>query len=164
MMEELGEYIASKDFRVRTGNAQGSDQAFARGANRVDPGRTWLYLPWGGYEAPAIVEGNHVVDVSLIENVSYRKEHFTKLASDNHPAWPNLTQGVRKLMVRNACIVWGSNLVLAHLNHAKKGGGGTGHGWRIAESLGIERIDLSEQTNIEAIKRKIDELVGMGSS
>jgi hypothetical protein len=157
-MEELGKHIASKGFIVRTGNAVGADQAFARGANTVDPSKVYLYLPWRSYEKNAIVEKNIVTGYNL-ENAPHRLERYTKLASENHPAWEYLSPAVRKFMLRNAAIVWNADLVLAHLNHSRQGGGGTGHGWRVAESLNIPRIDLSQELDVEKVKKVINSLI-----
>jgi len=44
-------------------------------------------------------------------------------------------------MVRNAQIIAGSSLVIALSNPRKRGGGGTGHGLRVAEHLMLPRID-----------------------
>lgn len=150
MMQDIGEYIASKrNCVIATGNAKGADQAFAKGGNRVDPMKVWLYLPWVTYEEQAIVWGNRTIN---------DLEPGTRIiAARNHPAWANLSFGVKRLMIRNAAIVMGSSLVIAYLNRERKGGGGTGHGWRIAEDLGIRRIDLAANEDLREIKAMIDE-------
>lgn len=154
LMEDVGEYIARQNGCViATGNAKGADQAFARGGNRVDPMRVWLYLPWGTYESQAVVWGN--------KSVTDMEPGTRLIAARNHPNWENLSFGVKRLMIRNASIVMGSSLVIAYLNHSRKGGGGTGHGWRIAEDLGIDRIDLSTNGNIDEIKSKIDQVLAV---
>ncbi len=43
---------------ARSGNAEGSDQAWARGVNTVDPRRLQLILPAPRYKAAAIHEAN----------------------------------------------------------------------------------------------------------
>jgi len=151
-MRKIGRYIASQKCNIATGNAKGSDQAFATGGNEIDSQRVWLYLPWPSYEKEAIEWGNRRV-----------LEHPTGcrfLAANHHPAWSNLSQGVRSLMTRNASIILDSKLVIAYLNHSKKGGGGTGHGWRIAEALNIPCIDLSKipigDSGFRLVKEAID--------
>lgn len=148
LMESIGEYIVRSGAIICSGNAAGADQAYARGANKINPKSVFLCLPWASYEKQAIHPDNHAL-YTLSEK---SKIKFTELASKYHPAWPNLTQGVKTLMIRNAAIVWNSKAVIAYLNHSKKGGGGTGHGWRIAEGLGIKRIDISQDVNLEDVK------------
>ncbi len=139
LMEQIGRYIASTGAAVASGNAQGSDQAFARGANSIDPTHVFLYLPWSSYEAHAIVDGNRRVGIISEE----AKKLTMEVAAKYHPAWEHLSDAVKTLMQRNAAIVLKSKAVISNLNHDKKGLGGTGHGWRIAEGYNIPRIDIS---------------------
>lgn len=135
ILEDLGEFIVKQGWLLGSGNATGSDQAYARGGNRIDPRSVMLYLPWWNYEKQAIKPGNQLV-------LNHSK--YYDLAKAHHPKWKTLTRGVQYLMLRNAGIVSESVAVLAVLDHAKVGGGGTGHGWRIAKTLGIPRFDLSK--------------------
>jgi hypothetical protein len=137
-------WFASQGHTLRTGNATGVDQAFARGANQIDPTLVELYLPWRSYNRDAVVPGNvvHVLDDyprQVVDDLVYEASGF-------HPAWNKLKQGGRKLMARNGTIIRGKNaplveLVLAMPSHVL--GGGTGQGMRLAEGLGIEVIDLN---------------------
>ena len=151
----LGTYIVESGTVLISGNAKGSDQAFANGGNSIDPTMVMLYLPWATYEKQAIKEGNRIIDVSLIDKVPVRKARFEKLASDHHPAWNKLTQGAHRLMLRNAAIIAKADLVLAYPSKNKQGGGGTGHGIRIANTLGKSILDLSKVLNIESVKSEI---------
>lgn len=153
LMEQIGAYLASNNYQVATGNAVGSDQAFARGANSIDAERVSLYLPWKTYEKSAIVLGNQIMAFSKEDEAT-----DTRLAAAHHPAWAYLTPGVHKLMVRNAGIVRNSSAVLAWLNHNKKGFGGTGHGWRIAEALNIPRLDISD-ASLETVIEFLNNIV-----
>lgn len=148
VMESIGSYIAKSGQYVATGNAQGADQAFARGANSVDPSKVYLYLPWNTYEKDSIIYGNSVF-------VSYSDEHI-RLAEQAHPVWNRLTQGAKKMMIRNAAIVSGSKLVLAWTD-VSKSTGGTKHGIKIAELLGIKAISVTEN-NYSEIIMEIDSL------
>ena len=130
-LEYVGLYYASRGCTIVTGNAQGSDQAYALGANTVDPNLVELWLPWPSYEQKAVLEGNtiHLVDEAT------RADWV--LAERCHPAWAKLNDPVRRLMVRNAMIVSTSQLVVAWPDRSKIGYGGTGHGMRVAMELGI---------------------------
>lgn len=136
LLIEIGKFIAFKDWTIVSGNALGSDASYAKGANLVDPTKVWLHLPWPSYNSGLIVRGNVIRPHNPQDSI---------LAEKHHPAYPNLSQGVKKLMDRNAGILLDSDAVLAVLNPKKMGGGGTGHGWRIAGALGIPRLDLNGQ-------------------
>ena len=60
LMEYLGEAIVENGDWVVSGNCKGADQAYAKGANKVDPTKVLLYLPWKTYETSALVKGNEV--------------------------------------------------------------------------------------------------------
>lgn len=146
-MEAIGEYIAQRGWYLGSGNALGADAAYARGANRVDPSKVIIYLPFPSYNRELIVPGNHIVNDTQPE--------WERLAAQHHPRFPLLTRGAKAMMVRNAGIVRNADFVIAYLNRTKIGGGGTGHGWRIAGELGIPRLDISIPKNLE---RAIEEL------
>lgn len=149
ILESLGEEIVSRGWYIRTGNAKGADQAYARGGNKKDPSYVKLFLPWASYEIAAIHTLNKVYPNSCWDDKHLRV--LTSIAREHHPAWKNLSYGVKSLMIRNAAIIQSSTLVVAYLNHNKKGGGGTGHGWRIAETLNIPRLDASTLNETEIL-------------
>ena len=131
----LGRFIARKGWIVLSGNALGSDEWYAKGANSIDPSLVKLFLPWATYNKELLVPGN-MVELG-------NKPEWVPIAKAHHPKYDSLTQGAKKMMDRNAAIVLDSDVVLAVLNHNKQGGGGTGHGWRVADTLKKPRLDLS---------------------
>jgi len=143
---EIGKFIVGCAQKVCSGNAQGSDQAYAAGGNNVEPHDVILCLPWWSYEKQAIVQGNQIFveDRATLEEVHLAREH--------HPKWSSLSQGVQKLMIRNAMIIIRSKLVVANLNPTKPWGGGTGHGVRIAKSLKIPVLDITHLPGEENFK------------
>jgi hypothetical protein len=157
-MMTLGNFLVSEGWTIVSGNALGSDQAYARGGNQVDPSKVELCLPWPRYERPALVAGNHTRVVG-----AHDEDMHWALAAAAHPAWEHLKDPVRKLMVRNAMIIRRidgdtfSNVefVIARLNHNKWGWGGTGHGVRIAKALRIAVYDISRP---DVLKRLMDEV------
>lgn len=144
LMVQTGAWLALNGHGVWSGNAEGADQAYAGGANQIDPKAVTLCLPWITYEKQAIVVGNTL----LVDSTDYEKQ----LAVDNHPAWPKLNQAVQKLMYRNATIVNRSNCTIAYLNPKKIGGGGTGHGVRISRSLGHGVLLLTADSNFKQVE------------
>lgn len=144
----IGGWLAWQGWTVASGNALGCDQLFAQGANKTNPSKVVLYLPWRTYETNAIHRLNelHLADEAGPELI--------QLAEQAHPAWKQLSQGVRKLMIRNVQIVHGSKFVVA-LPSKKLGGGGTGHGIRVAGILGIPVYDLNDPAVLKKILDKI---------
>lgn len=134
----IGKFIVSGGDYISSGNAEGSDEAFATGGSLIDPKRVIIYLPWANYNTYFLHKNNNIL-------TSPKNEWFD-LTAPFHPGWNNLTQGVKRLMARNYGIVYKADKVIAFLNHKKPGGGGTGQGWRIAESLNIPRLDLNNKS------------------
>lgn len=138
---KLGMWIAVNKHQLRSGNAEGCDQAYAEGANHIDPTAVHLCLPWPNYERQAVVAGNHV---HLLEDLD--PTHLQALreeAARTHKRWSNLTQGTQKLHTRNGLIIESCDLILA-LPNSSPWGGGTGQGMRIAEQRGIRVVNLTK--------------------
>lgn len=141
ILRRLGRLIAAHGGVVVSGNAVGSDQAYAVGANAVDPALVELWLPWATYERSAARPGNVVRVVS--------DPRCFRIAAEHHPAWDRLSQGARRLFARNVCIIERADLVIAFPNHSKIGGGGTGHAMRMAEALQISLADLTTKDGVQ---------------
>jgi len=140
----IGQYLASEDYYLSSGNADGADCEFAAGASMINPSCVLLYLPWSSYNKEYIVPGNKVL--------SNPKDEWFNIVAPFHPAWANLTQGARRLHARNYGIVYKADKVIALLNHNKPSGGGTGMGWKLAEYLKIPRLDLNEKSYKQVIE------------
>jgi hypothetical protein len=145
---KLGYFLATQGWILHTGNAQGADQAFAEGANLVDPKAVRLFLPWRSYEAAAVRDGNQVF--SLEQYSPQQIDVLNEEAAQYHPAWDRLKQGGQKLMMRNGLIIAPTAHLVRHpvavvlaFPSQKPGGGGTGQGMRLAESYGLPVVDLN---------------------
>lgn len=139
-MERLASVAATNGWWLRTGNAKGADQAFAKGANAVDPSKVILYLPWPSYEKQAIVEGNRIAKAG-----SLAKAH--EIVWKLHPLGKKLEKGPLTLHARNVFILLGKDLdkPVAHVICWTPKGlpfGGTGMAIRIAEEYKIPVINL----------------------
>lgn len=146
--EKLGAWIVRVGHELHSGNAQGADQAFARGGNKVDPTKVHLHLPWLSYERDAIVLGNHVDVLASMDDKE--QQTYKNYAKAHHPAWFRLSNGGMLLHARNGRILFPNgypgkpvDLVLAWPSR-KLGGGGTGHGMRVAQAEGIPLVNLNE--------------------
>ena len=164
LLEEIGAWLVRKGFIVATGNATGSDQAFARGANREDPRRVHLYLPYPDFNASAIHPDNHLIchfDEDTFPGGSFEVplvcdfERWTQIAIDNHPRPELLNDLTRAFMIRNVGIVEGANQVVARRNQREREKGGTNHSCRVADSLKIPFIDIGSPEGKERIRARL---------
>jgi hypothetical protein len=156
--EAIGRAIVERGWELHTGNAKGADQAFARGGNTVNPNKVHLHLPWHKYERDAISVGNFV---RTVEDLTQKElVWYSDFARRHHPAWNHLSQGVRKLMVRNGMIIvpWEGmpvNVTIAWPSD-KMGGGGTGQGMRMTGEMDSTLIDLT-QTNPDWVLKMVSD-------
>lgn len=130
---ETGRNLAQLGWKLRSGGAKGSDQAFANGAHNGE----------GEVEE---LKANDATEESI------------KTASNYHPAWDKCSDHVKKLHGRNAQIILGRDLrsyVTFVLCYAKsEARGGTAVGIRIARAHGIPVINLCDPQTIEDIIRE----------
>lgn len=134
-LEVLGARCVEMGWNITTGNAQGSDQCFAMGGNLIESAKVELYLPWGTYEHKAISHSNQVWTATDATST------HIELAKKASSGWNYISAGVKPLLIRNAMLIkrWEKavEMVYAYPDCTKDGWGGTGHGMRVAASLGI---------------------------
>jgi len=129
--------LQSRGYTISTGFASGVDQAAAFAAY---PGPLELYLPWDGYEAPALRELQQInsnVTITIYDPKIHQE--WAQSVWQYHPAAVRLRRGAFALHARNFGIVENKRLVVAFPGN-KPGGGGTGQGMRICGALGIPLI------------------------
>jgi hypothetical protein len=128
---------------VRSGNAPGSDQAWARGVNAVAPCRLQLVLPRPGWRKKAIHPEN--TTVSLADLTAVERETARQLAQENYPrgaiAYGRLPPFKTPYLVRDTVKVVGcggsppnlrpATAALFYVNPARKTTGGTVHTMRV---------------------------------
>ncbi len=135
-MRGLATIMALNDWTLRSGFADGADNAFAKGADQVD-GKMEIYIPWKGF--------NNAPNHPAIIVPKFTKE-LMDIAKHFHPNWNACSEGAKKLHARNVPQVigldlnLGSDLVICWTPNGK-GGGGTGQAIRIANHLGIPVFD-----------------------
>jgi len=129
-MEETGAKLISQGYAITSGNAPGADQAWARGANTVDPRHVSLFLPWEDFERAAIHPANRVCVFN--PNIHQR---FIELA--------RVTGSKRRiaLLARNAMIVDGAHCVLGYL---AAGDSGTRHAFGCAQRQSIITLNVAD--------------------
>lgn len=139
MMRIAARELANRGWTVRTGGAEGADQAFFEGAQGAN-GPMEIYLPWPSFFLPLSYRGV-TVQVQRPAHEAYA------IARQYHPNWKNLRHSVQSLHARNAHQVLGPNLddpVRFILCWTPNGGGtgGTGQAIRMAADYRIPVFDL----------------------
>lgn len=148
--EEIGELLAQKGFKLRSGKALGADSSFEKGCDKVK-GDKEIFLPWKGFE-------NSTSQLYQISKEAY------ELAARFHPYWDNLSQGAKKLQARNGYQVIGydlktpSKFVICYTEEGK-GGGGTGQAIRIAKAYNIPVFDFGIAGMKELFMQYINEIM-----
>lgn len=143
-LQLIGKALAERGNVIVSGNARGSDQCYALGANQIDQTLVELHLPWASYERQSVFPHNTVF-------VDGDDEVYQRIASQHHPAWANLSRGPRALHTRNVGIVMKADHVIALPNPKKPGGGGTGMGMRLAAHFGIRITDISNPAELQKL-------------
>lgn len=96
-MYHFAKNMANHGQILRTGGANGADNAFDEGARSVNDALIEMYLPWQGFN-------HHFSEYYTVT------EKAMDIAKDIHPAWHRLSAGARKLHARNVYQVLGYNL------------------------------------------------------
>lgn len=136
----------------RTGNADGSDSAFARGVARVDPSRLEYVLPYGGHRKKAIAPESHCIPLTEIPRIEEeRAVYHTAQASPEYESLLAKRDFIPKLrakslyLLRDTLKVVGSESAaletatfgIFYVNRADPMKGGTGHTIRVCRKLGV---------------------------
>lgn len=138
---------------VRSGHAQGADQAWACGHG---PANREIYLPWHSF--------NHEGELPEGFQVSPVTPQLEAVARVAHPGWSNLRQGGQKLMMRNVSIILGHELddpvkFVAYWAPQRKVQGGTGNAVRLASLYGIPGFNIAYEDDQQAMSEFVDSLV-----
>lgn len=151
-MEQLGEQLGAAGWILRSGFADGADNAFARGAERSD-GPMELYVPWAGFnDAPT--DDPRIINVQSFSADIHR--HMFNVAQHFHPNWNACSNAAKNLHTRNVPQICGADMntpvtcVICWTPNGKSGGG-TGQAIRIARNLEIPIFDLFNESDREAL-------------
>lgn len=151
-METLGEQLALAGWTLRSGFADGADNAFARGAERGN-GAMELYVPWPGFnDAPT----DHPAIICSQDLPLEIQNHMHDIAEAFHPNWTACSPAAKKLHARNVPQIIGRDLSTAVAcvicwTPGGKHGGGTGQAIRIAKNLQIPIFDLFNERDRELL-------------
>lgn len=155
VMERLATHLLRRfpTMIARSGNAEGSDQAWARGVNAVAPNRLNLVLPVRNYKRVAIAPGNDVLPLddapppATEAALRLTRDHYAFGSRQGARAFDPLPAYKKNYLIRDALKVLGAGgppaprakatAALFYLNPAKAGGGGTGHTVRLCEAAAV---------------------------
>lgn len=136
----------------RTGNAKGSDEAFAEGVRAVDPSRLEFVLPYAGHRRQAASTGSRRVALSdLPPEIEWTMCGHTEQASPEYGSLLAKRHRVPKLkakagyLLRDTLKVSGADVADLHkavfgifyVNLADPMKGGTGHTIRVCRTLDV---------------------------
>ena len=142
-MRDIAKYLAGKEYTLRSGGADGADEAFEFGCDLVDSDKQ-IFLPWKNFN------GNP--SPLLFSKINW------DLAEKFHPKWDNLSLPVRQLIARNSAQILG----LAHDEPSKfvlcwtEGGkmvGGTSQALRIAKDYNIPIFNFGFKNGVDKFRQ-----------
>lgn len=165
LFEKVAMRMALDGDILRTGGADGADNAFLKGTVRSG-GQFELYLPWPSFnksKITAISEGSpHPGGAvnGLIFNKPQIEAH--SIAAYYHPAWKFLKPGAKLLHARNVHQIFGPNvddpifsdLVICWTENGKLKGG-TATALRIAEAYDIPIFNVGKTGNLDYLMSEI---------
>lgn len=142
--------------RFRTGNAKGSDEAFAAGIALVDPTRLEFVLPYATHrskqrpaESPATdverlspAHFQEIIDTTLQASPQYERVAVNYRERQVHPR----QRAAAQLLLRDTLKVTGSDGMappvagIFYVHAADPDRGGTGHTMRVCRALGVPVI------------------------
>jgi len=154
----IGAWLASQGWILRTGAAEGADQAFAEGAlvsSKLLITSVTLCLPWRSYNESWVHQAQiNGAGIRVLKDTD--KAAFDSV-DKYHPNSNKLTQGAKRLHARNFLITNGTNFVIAwpKLNKWNQLGG-TGQGMRIAREEGKHVIDLNNPIDLKRVMAAVN--------
>jgi len=148
-MFEVARALGTAGFTLRSGFADGADQAFENGCDPVN-GKKEIFVPWFKFN------GSNGRPFHIVAS----DEQFAsamRLSAQFHPNWDKLNQPVQKLMARNAFQILGLNLLspvqfIICWTPDGKMVGGTSQALRIAEAYCIKVVNLGSKTGMDDLQ------------
>lgn len=147
MMRDFAGELAVRGLLLRSGHADGADQAFELGAFKAK-GITAVesHLPWIGFSgSPLTLEPPFVVTLG---HENYEK--FEEIARKHHGNWGVCNPAAKKLLTRNVPVILGQDLKtpVDFVISWSAGPGGTAHTTAIAQTYGIPVFNLAKPNGL----------------
>lgn len=143
LMVQMAVHLAKAGWILRSGGAEGADQAFEKGCDIIK-GPKEIYLPWANFE-------------NSKSKLIVKDPRAWEIAEKYHPYWHNSSPGAKKLQARNSHQVLGedlntpSNLIICYTKNGK-GAGGTGQAIRVAKAYNIPIFDCGNYKDLNELK------------
>lgn len=154
LMQSLAKKLATREYALRSGGAEGADTAFETGCDAVS-GQKSIFIPWDGFN-DRFPDGVSVHSLSHLDNLLLLR--VRELVQEYHPNFKKLSEGSIKLHSRNVFQVLGlslqtpSSFVVCWTPEAD-GSGGTGMAIRLAKHYEIPVFDLADPSNLKRVER-----------
>lgn len=166
LMEDIAFKLASKDYILRSGAAQGADTAFEEGAKayaeQVDERLTLaqIYIPWDSFTS----YDDFYKDWYKVLDRMQKKKEAEQIASEIHPAWEKCSRGAKLLHTRNVFQVLGRSLTSpsqflicwAKLDKYGNIKGGTATAWNLAQKYGVPCFNLINEDDKERLIKFVE--------
>lgn len=159
-MTKIGAWCLENEIVVRSGHADGADEAFERGVQE------WgvIFLPWASFNMPAL--GKDGGFVTRAAYMTYKHDPATEeIARKHHPKYDFLKRGVKAMMCRNVWQVLDCDLqspvnVVVCYNEGGFISGGTSQAMRIAKDHNIPIYNMTDErfNTAEKIIKVLDEI------
>lgn len=172
LMKGLAIVLALEGYQLNTGGAEGSDQAFLRGALECSRARIQVYLPWTNYERDFLARGRNTLGhQGLKKTITSADRQARKIAMEHHPAYNQLGRGAKLLINRNTSIVLGldpsdktgwCDFVICWTPSGgttgrERNSGGTGQALRIANAYEIPVWNLGKPAHRIHVKKYLED-------
>ena len=142
LIVRVAEQLAKADYILRSGGADGADDAFEIGCDKAH-GRKEIYLPWKGFNGHP-------------SPYYYVTKEALELAESVHPVWDKCSQGARKLHGRNCYQLLGldlnkpSDFVVCWTSGGQLSGG-TATVLRLAADRDVPIYNLSSDSDVKKL-------------
>lgn len=153
LMTAIASMLRADGYILRSGNAEGADQAFAVGAGYD----AHVFLPWPSFNRDWLAE-TYPADRPGPTVITDPEPWTAQYAEEFHPAWERCTQGARKLHSRNVHQLHGlqgeplSSFVICWTPDAAEVGG-TATAIRMARHSGVPVFNLADAGTRERLER-----------
>ena len=155
IMEEVGFKLSQEGWTLRSGGADGADNAFQAGAsNSFSEVIPEIYLPWYGFNSL-------YTQPCLMFPSSYKNwTQAQQIAKEIHPNWEACSDGAKSLHSRNIYQVLGQDLdspskfLICWGKEDRQGDvlGGTRTAWMLAKKNNIPCFNLNRKEHLERIQ------------
>jgi len=146
MMANIARKLEKLGYILRSGGAQGADQAFASGCTDKE-----IYVPWHDFQGLPMI--------FPIPQEAY------DIASKIHPGWDHLKPAAKTMMARNTMQIQGADLrnnshfVICWTpdgatctKERRRTTGGTGQAIDLASRLGVGVFNLAKEEHLQRLK------------